>query len=134
VLDPNQIPPVGGNELLACYVLFSRHFRTSDNTIKPEAFMLHPQIELSMTRHIQATIEELWKEGMRVATMRSATLYGRGDVQATAFSEQGLNVVSAPILENPNHVNATGWPSEKSEQKIKAIEIAIRSLFVLRPD
>jgi len=133
VLDPDHVPPVAPEERLARFVLFSRHFRSSDNSVKADAFMPHPLIELSMTRHLQATSDELWQEGGRVATLRSATLYGRADVLASAFAEQALNVEAAPLRENPNHVNASGWPPEKPQQKIKAMEISIRSQFVPSP-
>jgi hypothetical protein len=118
--------------VLARFVLFSRHFRASDNTAKPEAFMPHPHIELSMTRHLQATEQELWTEGRRVASIRGATLYGRDDVSEAAFAAEQLTVVAKPIAENPNHADATDWPADKPAQKIKALEIAKKSTF-LRP-
>ena len=94
--------------------------------------MPHPHIELSMTRHLQATEEELWADCRRVADLQQKTLYGRADVKAIAFVEQGPRVEAAPLLpENPNHVNATGWPTEKSAQKLMAIRIAKQARFLL---
>ena len=94
--------------------------------------MPHPYIELSMTRHLQATEEELWADCRRVADLQQKTLYGRADVKAIAFVEQGPRVEAAPLLpENPNHVNATGWPTEKSAQKLMAIRIAKQARFLL---
>ena len=130
MLDPNQVPPVGPDERLARFVLFSKHFRSADHTVKSDAFIPHPNVDLSMTRHLQATAEELWGEGQRIAAARRATLYGRADVGGSAFIAQGLLVVAAPILENPNHVNAVNWPEDKPAQKIKAIEIAERATYL----
>ena len=92
--------------------------------------MPHPRTELSLTRHLQITIEELWREGKRVSEIRNATLYGRADVTVLAFTERDLSVEPAPIKENPNHANVSNWPIEKSAQKMKAIEIALSSQYI----
>ena len=95
--------------------------------------MPHPYIELSMTRHDQATEEELWTDCRRIAALRKKTLYGRADVEVAVFEVQGLVVEAAPIPENPNHANAKNWPAEKSEQKAKALEIALKARFLPAP-
>jgi hypothetical protein len=133
MLDPNSVPPVESGELLARFVLFSRHFRSSDRTVKPDAFMPHPLIELSLTRHRDITDVELWREGERVTSLRKeATLYGRADVSVSAFTNQGLRVEAKPIPENPNHADAVNWPTDKSAQKLIALEIAGKAQFVTR--
>jgi len=132
VFNPEQIPPVTSDEDLARFVLSSSHIRSSNGTVKPEAFMPHPRIELSLTRHRQATDSELWKEGERVAGIRCANLHGRADVEARAFLIQGLEVVAEPLPENPNHADVTKWPADRGSQKIKAILIAQASRLVIR--
>jgi len=132
VLNPAQIPPVEPAELLARFVLYSRHFRISDNSVKPEAFMPHPSVMLSLTRHREASVEGIWREGDRVAAIRRATLYGRADVLVTAFLDEGLHVESKPIPENPNHAGASNWPADKPSQKIKALQIASKAKYVPR--
>jgi hypothetical protein len=92
--------------------------------------MPHPRVELSMTRHREATEEELWKEGKRVATIRSVTLYGRADISEAAFMAEELKVEANPIAENPNHADAIGWPAEKPAQKIKALQIARKATYL----
>jgi hypothetical protein len=133
VLDPAHVPPVAEDEQLARFILFSRWFRSSDHTVRPEAFMPHPHVDLSVTRHIQATEGELWAEGARIAGLRALTLYGRADVRASVMTAQRLTVVAAPLPENPNHANATGYPAGKPEQKMKALLIASQAKFVVRP-
>jgi hypothetical protein len=130
VFDLTSVPPVDANELLARFILVSRHIRSSDNTVKPEAFMPHPYLELSMTRHRDATDIEIWREGQRVARVRPATLHGRADVNVSAFTAESLSVVAKPIVENPNHADALNWPAEKPAQKIKAIQIAGKSRYL----
>ena len=132
MLDPHRMPPVESAEVLARFILFSKWIRTSNRTVRLDAFFPHPHVELSMTRLRQATDEEIWDEGSRVATKRG-TLYGRADVGVAAFEVQDLVVEAAPIPENPNHANAKNWPTEKSEQKAKALEIAIKARFLPAP-
>lgn len=132
MLDPSHVPPVAAAELLARFILFSKWFRSSDSSVRADAFMPHPHVELSMTRHTEASSEEIWGEGERIADLRQLTLYGRADVAASVFLAQGLEVRAAPIRENPNHANATRWPTAKPEQKMKALEVASRASFVLR--
>lgn len=133
MFDPAQIPPVAAEELLARFVLQSSHFRPSNNTVKPDAFMPHPRVELSLTRHRESSVEEIWVEGERVAGKRALTLYGRADVSASAFNKEGLKVEARPIQENPNHADALGWPADKPAQKMKATEVALKSAFMLKP-
>lgn len=133
MFDPDQVPAVESDELLARFILFSRHIRSSDNTVKADAFLPHPRAELSVTRHREASEPEIWNEGRRVASLRKTSLYGRADVTAAVFLLQGLTVKAAPITENPNHADVVDWPSEKPEQKIKALFIANESRFYSVP-
>jgi hypothetical protein len=126
-----NVPSVEPGEIVARFILFSRHFRSSDQTIRLDAFLPPPSLALSLTRHREVTEEELWREGGRVRDLREgATLYGRADVSESAFVEQGLRIEAKPIPENPNHADALNWPTDKSEQKSKALAIANKSLFV----
>jgi hypothetical protein len=134
MLDPAQVPAVDSDELLARFIIFSKHFRPSDNTVRPDAFIPHPQVDLSVTRHREATEDDLWQEGKRVAAIRSATLYGRADVAAKTFESEELSVVPKPIDENPNHAEVIDWPAEKPAQKMKAREIANKADFVPAPN
>lgn len=132
MLDPSHVPPVDAEEFLARFILFSRHFRALNNTVKPDAFIPHPQSALSVTRHREASDNELGNEGERVAKIRRVKLYGRADVRASIFLDQDLRVEARPIPENANHADVTGWPADKPAQKMLATEIASRSQFVSR--
>ncbi len=63
MLSPTHVPPVASDEQLARFIYSSRHIRNSDNTVKADAFIPHPHTELSITRHLEATEEEIWSEG-----------------------------------------------------------------------
>lgn len=124
MLDPNNVPPVANDELLARYVTQSGQFRPSDNTVRQNLFLPHPHRELSVTRHLSATEAEIWAAGEDVSTKRDRKLYGRTDIQASACTLNGLRVFAMPILNNPNHADISGWPSEKQEQKAIALKLA----------
>lgn len=130
MLDPAHVPPVASDERLARFIYQSKHIRNSDNTVKQDAFIPHPHTELSLTRHILATTEEIWTVGEQIAGNR--TFYGRADVSVSAFNDEGLPVEAAPIPENPNHANAIKWPADKSAQKMKALAISLRSVLIRR--
>lgn len=140
MLDPSAIPSVDQDESVARFVFSKRYLRTTDNTVKPEAFIPHPYADTSVTRHRDATVEELWNEGRRIEVERrkssglDVTLYGRADSVVTSFIAEGLSVVHDPVIpENPNHAIVTGWPSDKSAQKAKAMQISIDAKFLNAP-
>ncbi|MEC4805927.1 MAG: hypothetical protein SAJ12_12780 [Jaaginema sp. PMC 1079.18] len=123
MLDPSNIPPVEDSEILARYVLQSRHFR-KDLTPRPELFMPHPHQDLSVTRHRDATKDEIWQIGQDVANQTGKRLYGRFDIQAKDCQFESLTVEAKPVVNNPNHADITGWPLSKPEQKAIAQKIA----------
>jgi hypothetical protein len=113
MIEPLDVPAVAGDERLTRYILQHCHLRRSDRTIKPDAFIPHPRADLSVTRHLMATEAELWSIGEDVASARARTLYGRGDFSAAVCQTLRLRIAAAPLPENPNHANVTGWPAEK---------------------
>lgn len=121
--DGEAESPVASDELLARFILHRSHLR-QDWTVKPDAFIPHPWPNLSVTRHLQLSETELWNIARQVANQTGKTLHGRADVRASDFERQTLRIDPAPVLENPNHANVSGWPLEKSAQKAIAQEIA----------
>jgi hypothetical protein len=121
--------PVADEEFLARFVVESNRFRKSDNTAKPEAFMPHPHIDLSITRHRDLIESEIWDLGKDVANHQKKTLYGRADIRAASVRTQRLTIDPAPVANNPNHANIKGWPREKSAQKDIALQLAAASIF-----
>lgn len=103
-----KTPPtiVNDDEWLARFILFTRWIR-SDRTLRPDAFIPHPWPELSVTRHLELSQDEIWEIGDAIAVKRGATLLGRGDVQARVPRAQRLQIESAPVENNVNHANIT---------------------------
>ncbi len=137
MIDPRHVPDVAPEEMLARFILSRRHIRSSDATIKPDAFVPHPHDELSVTRHKDAAESEVWNAGRAIAEYQQRTLHGRGDVRADVFVERGLSVQADPVQghatlpDNPNHANVTNWPKDdKGRQKLLALEIAATAKLV----
>lgn len=124
MLDPANVPAVKPSETLSRFVISSRHIRSSNDTVKADAFVPHPYKELSVNRDREATDAETWEAGRGVANQIGRTLYGRADVIAATYHSQQLTTVAAPIFKNPNHVNVCSWPLGKPEQILRAKEIA----------
>ena len=116
---------IANNELLARYITSSRWFRKQDQTIKQDAFIPPENLmELSVTRHINLTENDIWNIGQVIVRGTPRTLYGRADVEVGHVIAQRLSVVSQPVSDNQNHANIVGWPLAKNDRKMLALEIA----------
>jgi len=137
MIDRERVPPVENTELLARYVTQSRHFRSSDHTVKQDLFIPHPYRNLSVTRHLDATEAEIWEVGVDVASARNGcTLYGRADIKAIECKIHSLQVTAKPLLDNPynpNHADIEGWPSGKQDQKAIALKLAASAGTIIFP-
>lgn len=118
---------VEDDELLTRFIKTWRHIRSSNNTVKHEAFMPHSTlIELSVFRHIGLTQEELWKIGH---TQLARPIYGRADIYCYSVKRQNLTV--EPNHSLINHANIKNWPTEKAQQKIIAMVLASEATLIL---
>lgn len=100
--------------------------------MRPDAFIPHPYPDLSVSRHTGLNISELWDLGRDVANKRKKTLYGRTDIKVSHCYQNNLRVLKA---EPPrNHANINGWPEEKSEQKLVALELAKVATNLVEPN
>ena len=126
---------VASDELLARYIISSKWIRRSDLTVKQDAFIPSENpLELSVTRHVNLTENDIWSIGRGIAGSISRTLHGRADVESGHVIAQGLSVIPQPVLDNPNHANIVGWPLEKDARKMCALEIAKVARFVVNPE
>jgi hypothetical protein len=128
-----QAGHVSNDELLARFITDRSRIR-SDGTVKQDAFMPPPDLQLSVTRQINLTDDQLWRIGKRVVQIisekRSALLYGRAEILAGYVSELNLHVEPAPLEDNPNHAHLVGWPVDKPSQKILAVQLAASARVV----
>jgi hypothetical protein len=133
-MNSQTIPPstVADDEVLARFILHKRYIR-SDGTLKPDSFIPHPYLDLSVTRHVGLEESSIWVIGEMVAMEQSKRLYGRGDVSAFVFRSLKLKVQADPVAGNAHHANVTNWPQDKPAQKMCAQEIAAVASFVSKP-
>lgn len=124
MIDPNHVPPVADEELLARFIVNGNEMR-ADGTVRPQLFLPYKRVTLSVNRHREATLEETWAIGQQVAAERGKTLYGRADLRASSCRITPLDVVPQPILpHNPNHADIVGYPARKDEQLSLAEKLA----------
>lgn len=114
--------PLSDDERLTRYIL-RKEFIRRDGTLKPDPFIPFRHTELSVTRLSGLTDARIWEIGESVAKRQTKTLHGRGDAHTVVYTKEKLYVYPAPVEENPNHANVTGWPAEKDMQKAIALEI-----------
>lgn len=67
---------------------------------------------------------------MAATSMRLSTLYGMADILASAIQEQKLDVDADDIPSR--HADDVGWPEDKSERKLIAMELAAEAALVFR--
>ncbi|HMO16192.1 MAG TPA: hypothetical protein PKD64_19385 [Pirellulaceae bacterium] len=124
MIDPENIPSIADNELLARFIVYSDEKR-SDGSVKHKVFLPYKLVELSVNRHREATLEETWQVGFDVAKERQRTLYGLVNIRASSCRIDTLHVLPAPILpKNPNHANISGYPAAKEDQMALAKKLA----------
>lgn len=115
---------IDDGERIARFVLFSKWIRSSNLSIRPDAFMPPPNMELSVTRHRGISDNDVWEHGSSVATGAGRTLHGRADLFVLDARNQDIEAIADPIEGNQNHAFLTGWPPDKPNQKIIAQELA----------
>ncbi len=130
--DGLATPSITADELLARFIVVSEWIR-SNQTVKPSAFIPPKDLELSVTRHKDLSIQEIWDLGEKVAIVRSKTLHGRADVDAEQVRQKRLEIAPQPLPENPNHAVITGWPPDKPAQISLAQELAAVARYLPKP-
>lgn len=133
-----HVPPVEPDETVARFLLSRGQYSPGKGRAKPDAFLPPPSGRLSVTRHRQATPEELWAEGRYVARVRQRRLYGRADLPVGAAAAQRLLVVASPLRrtdgpDNPNHADITQWAPGREQQRLQALQLALAASLVVLP-
>ena len=120
MLEESPSESIADSELLARFILFGKWFRSSDLTVKSEAF---EEPDLSVFRHIGLSDIELWVLGQDVANLRSSgKLYGRVDLTVRGVRNLSLEVQN----DTPprNHALIVRFPKDKATRKMIALELA----------
>lgn len=124
----DQIKP---EEYLTRYILHKGHFSITQKRPKYVVFMPSPYGETSVFCISNLSDNEIWNIGDReVAQKRGLPLLGRADILAFHVFNKNLKLI--PDNCPPRHANIVNWPTEKSEQKLIAIELAESSQLHLK--
>jgi hypothetical protein len=124
--------PIMNDETLARFVV-RRQWIRQDGTVKQDAFVPPPDLELSVTRHLGLTESQLWAIGEQVALeLKTVPLLGRADVTVQDVHRCSLRAVVAELPNNPNHAHILDWPTEKAARKMVALELAASARFTRR--
>jgi hypothetical protein len=124
-----MVEQVTPSEVLSRFIMQTNWYRLSDNRVRYAAFMPNPKNgETSVYRISGISDREVWEIGDReVGLRRDKPILGRADIGASFVITKGLNVVpSEPPI---RHANIIGWPEQKSEQRLVAIELAAEAIF-----
>ena len=110
-------------ETLTRYILNKKHTRPGDNSIRYNLFLPNTNGDTSVFRISGISEKEVWEIGVKqVAETQDKSLYGRGDILDSNVLANRLTIET--IGNHPRHANITGWPKEKPEQRLIAMELA----------
>ena len=110
--------------LLSRFLTHKNQF--SATRVKPNAF-LPRDLKLSVFLTDGLAGDQIWILGEKYIT---PSIYGRAEIAHVAVSGIGLKV--EPDNKPQRHANITGWPAQKSEQKLYALKLAEKSSLLLR--
>ena len=121
---------VGAQEPLARFIFSKSHFNLRSRRVRHHAFMPTGGGETSVFRIEGLDEDAVWTIGNAVGSQRNQTLYARGDIKAEAVRSAKLDVLPS---EPQRHANIVGWSSEKSQQKLRAMELAGAAKLETKP-
>lgn len=134
MIDPNNVPDIEIDEVVARYVLEKKLIFDKDKTAKPRLFYPYKHVELSVNRHRDCADSEIWNFGFGVAAFRGKSLHGRCDIAVADCTFDSLSVVAKPIKDhpkgvpdNPNHADIVGYPDNKEDQMSLAQKLAAKA-------
>lgn len=115
---------------LSRFIVASSHFAKEKWRVKPGALQPRPGDKLSVYRIDDLAESDVWELGrVQVSAPRGKPLYARGDFLVDCARECGLSV----DFDNdpPRHVSIGDWPTQKSEMKLVAQELAAHATLVV---
>jgi|SRR5579859_3956105 len=120
--------------LLARFIFQESHCRKKAPAApKPGAFLPGPSsLKISALWRDALTEPEIWNAGDLVGRARGKRPVARADFDVVAVAEAKLTVDPDPQPDLPRHVNLSGWPNAKDEQKAIALLLCARSVLLLR--
>jgi hypothetical protein len=110
----------------------------SKKTVSYGAFLPPSNLRESVYRTTNIANAEIWKIGeeyvakpLSIKLGKDKKIHGRADIAAVEIINRGLEL-SPDTTPHPLHANIVGWPEEKDEQKMLAVELANKASLHLR--
>lgn len=123
---------VGLEERISRFLLDKRLIRSSNQTVKFNAFMPPRSGKLSVYRTSNLAEADIWEIGQDfVATPREKDLTGRADLKCGHITEAGLAVLQE-TTPHPLHADIVGWSMESEKDRLTAIKLAAHSKAITR--
>ena len=122
---------VSAEENITRFINQKTYFRSSDGTVRHNAFIPSPSGEVSVYRTTGINDSEIYQIGNEFfADITGKPLMGRADIVASEIAKRELRI--EPDEEpHPRHANICGYPDEKSRQKLIAVELAAEAVLYL---
>jgi len=117
---------VPDEEDVARHILFNSYIRSSDGTVKFDAFLPRPEdLATSVTRHSKISEAQMLQDGQVMAAKLAKNYPGYARQRVGVITKiPSLTVVATPSADNPNHADIVGWAADKAGRKKQAMEIA----------
>lgn len=116
---------VGTEERIFRFLFSKRWFAVTTQRVKPDAFIPHPHVELSVSCTEGLDDSVLWELGKQTTENRAdqPKLHGRANLKEKTIFSQDLKIIRD---DNPlYHTNIRGWSANgKGTQRSKVIELA----------
>jgi hypothetical protein len=127
---PSRVSP---SEPISRFIFSREHVKTGRVTFA--AFMPSTKtLDVSVYRTSRCGERKIWLLGdLFVAAGRKDNrgILARADLTSQLAFHEGLDIIPTPSP-HPRHANVTNWPSDKPQQRIKAMALAIGATLRLR--
>ncbi len=123
---------VQASDSIARFLTSKSHFSKQRCAVKPAAFLPPSNLRLSVFNVSDLDESDIWAIGREHVTgPRKRTLYGYGALKASSVFRVKLEIQADDTP--PRHAEVCGWPTEKSEQKLLALQLAQDAELKLPP-
>lgn len=124
---------VSPSEPTARFITQRSYYRSSDKTVKHNAYMPNKNGETSIYRTTGITDSEIYKIGQKyVGEEIGRSIKGHAEIVTSEIIKHELAVKADPSP-HPRHANIIDWPEDKTKQRIIAVELADKALLHLIP-
>lgn len=131
---PDRVLP---DEPVSRFILDKDQFRQEKGFIYPAAFLPSKKTANTSVYRIESLPEaRIWQLAERFVTALRGDkkpVLARADIQAKKVFDQDLAILP-DRLPHPRHANIVSWPTDRSAQKAKALELSKNARLTVRPD